>query len=1297
MYLMQQNQDMPTIFIAIADYRDSECIHTLKSIFNNAAHPERICVGVCDQYDDEQRLSEVIDHLPEKQQVRIDEMHYTESQGSGFAWNRAHALNRGETYSLQIHAHMRFLKNWDVDLIMHYEACPSDKAYITYYSPPYTPPNKLSSDSHAWRRVCVGSLGKQGDAQLIHLNRQIINEKDTRQGMYPSPFIVFNFIFAKTEYFQAMPFDPHIFFWGEEIAYSARLWTHGYDIYQLPNKLAYHQWHERDTTKTQDFFHRQHPKNIYSYHRMCHLFNLPIPSAKLDKDPLEELSMYEMGSSRALAAWLDFCGVNLQKRTISKAAKLGFWDMNAYKNAQKQLERNRNGDKHARPHSLNKLNSQRRQMVAKSKIQDVLVCIATSDHAQLSRSLISIFDNAHAPEKIMVSIAWTSATAYAIPDELKDFSSLITVRSVAASPIYNMLHEAIAAWNQQPNILTIRAGVELAKGWDVLVGDASAALKTPAFITQIATSPDALSPARIAAIPLVVGESRLIAVGKADATKTTKTTAYRELESTPLVSFDFLMADASTWFNILPDPYLTSEFEDVVYSARLWTHGVPAYQLNQMLVRNSKSDGVFANKNATTSQALIRTKHMLGIAYSDDNSALFKLNKYGHGESHDVETFWSALCADITNPVTVTNVAENKMPRIFVQIASYRDKQCQYTVKDLFDKATHPDRVFVGICWQTIPEEDEDCFLIVTRPNQVRIVHFNAQESKGACWARHHNQKLWQGEEFTLQIDSHMRFVQGWDETLLKMYRSLPSHKAVLTTYPAGFTPPADFMSEAAYMLVAKGFNKGGIFTMNSKLIKKTDQIKPVPGAFVSACFLFGPATMIQDVPYDPYIYFFGEEISLSVRLWTHGYDIYHPHQHIAWHDWKRANRKTTHFKDHQNWSTLNNMSFARVKYILGGNSPTESKLKNYVTQELQHYGLGKVRTLQEYQKYAGVIFKDKHIDEKAYRGIFSKFVHQSDQKLLPTVYKHASAFNPSDVSMTIQSASVQTEPFINPIRPMIATKGSKLVVPSKDIMQNHMPIKTYESQDVTVYDNFLPEAVYEKLYEFSVATDYKHINTTGNVQRVWNLDNGFPLRSNWNHYYEVLNQKKHPAESTYPLNKPNDLFIEHLNALAPTVQNIIGVPGIDWAHYSLTSWLYPPNTGLSLHNDGSNYTGAYVYFMNKEWRIHWGGLLMVLDRMANDSIEAHKKEHNSHKFHREKWLHESEHNDYAMEVGFARTILPKRNRIVFIAPDAYHIVSKVLPSAGDNVRMTLAGFFNRGVLNKKPQSNMNQSVEHGE
>src|SRR5207253_10520497 len=54
--------------------------------------------------------------------------------------------------------------------------------------------------------------------------------------------------------------------------------------------------------------------------------------------------------------------------------------------------------------------------------------------------------------------------------------------------------------------------------------------------------------------------------------------------------------------------------------------------------------------------------------------------------------------------------------RIFVQIACYRDPECQWTLKDLFEKASNPDRVFAWVVWQYVPEEDGHSFTLETRP-----------------------------------------------------------------------------------------------------------------------------------------------------------------------------------------------------------------------------------------------------------------------------------------------------------------------------------------------------------------------------------------------------------------------------------------------------------------------------------------------------------------------------------------------------------------------------------------------------
>lgn len=299
-------------------------------------------------------------------------------------------------------------------------------------------------------------------------------------------------------------------------------------------------------------------------------------------------------------------------------------------------------------------------------------------------------------------------------------------------------------------------------------------------------------------------------------------------------------------------------------------------------------------------------------------------------------------------------------PRIFVNIASYRDTECQWTVKDLFDKAADPDRVFVGICWQFVPGEDDDCFQVETRPDQVRVAEFLAKESRGVCWARHHSQKLWDGEEYTLQIDSHMRFVPEWDRVALDMLAECPSEKPILSTYPIPYVPPDALSDDAVVTIIPKWFDKNRVLAFRSLSISPEDAPRdPQPAAFCAAGMLFGPSALIADVPYDPHIYFQGEEITLAVRLWTHGWDIFTPNKVIAYHDYTNRADRVRHWKDEVDWVWLNQISVARVRQLLG----VETSADPDVLKDLGDFGLGEARTLTDYEDFSGIDFAKQTIN----------------------------------------------------------------------------------------------------------------------------------------------------------------------------------------------------------------------------------------------------------------------------------------------------------------------------------------------
>jgi hypothetical protein len=53
-------------------------------------------------------------------------------------------------------------------------------------------------------------------------------------------------------------------------------------------------------------------------------------------------------------------------------------------------------------------------------------------------------------------------------------------------------------------------------------------------------------------------------------------------------------------------------------------------------------------------------------------------------------------------------VKKNTSNTIFIQIASYRDPQLLPTLKDMLDKADHPENLRVGICWQHSDKDEWD-------------------------------------------------------------------------------------------------------------------------------------------------------------------------------------------------------------------------------------------------------------------------------------------------------------------------------------------------------------------------------------------------------------------------------------------------------------------------------------------------------------------------------------------------------------------------------------------------------------
>jgi hypothetical protein len=317
-------------------------------------------------------------------------------------------------------------------------------------------------------------------------------------------------------------------------------------------------------------------------------------------------------------------------------------------------------------------------------------------------------------------------------------------------------------------------------------------------------------------------------------------------------------------------------------------------------------------------------------------------------------------------------------PIIFVQIASYRDPECQWTVLDLFSKADRPDLITVGICWQYDPDKDKDCFVVPSpRPNQTKTISFLPSETQGVCWARAQAQTLFEGEDYVLMIDSHMRFVKGWDTALIAELSKCKSKKSFLSNYPPGYKPPNNLEPSPQLAIIQSlPFNDKGDIRFASANLSFTPP-KPLRGAFVAAGYIFAPGQFIKELPYDPYLYFDHEEITLAARAYTNGWDVYSPTKTFIYHfylDLKKGETRALHWADQKDWYKFLDRSRDRYNYLLAGIVP---KNPDHLKQ-IDLYGLGTQRTLKEYENFCGLDFKKKIASKKALEALFIKDLDSS-------------------------------------------------------------------------------------------------------------------------------------------------------------------------------------------------------------------------------------------------------------------------------------------------------------------------------
>ena len=305
--------------------------------------------------------------------------------------------------------------------------------------------------------------------------------------------------------------------------------------------------------------------------------------------------------------------------------------------------------------------------------------------------------------------------------------------------------------------------------------------------------------------------------------------------------------------------------------------------------------------------------------------------------------------------------------KILVEIAAYCDPDLLTTVKSALIQADNPDRIHFSICYQSDNMED---YKELQKIKNCKIKHLKKSEAKGPCYARYLCQQMIDDEEYVFQIDAHMRFTKHWDNKMIEQLLSIKDKKAMISFYPPSLSKELESLpiDDKAFDTPSSNkpiVNEGKFFCGDTSYFiafqpfthdKKEGQI-PVKGAFIAAGNFFSFAEIHKTILHDPEMYYSGDELPMSIRYYTHGWNNYCPNQCYVYHKYLRKERIVP-----KNTAKISKRETEKFAQLIG----LDTKQHN-----LGEYGLGKERTLKQFEEFAGIDFSKKLLSISAQTGQF--------------------------------------------------------------------------------------------------------------------------------------------------------------------------------------------------------------------------------------------------------------------------------------------------------------------------------------
>ena len=297
---------------------------------------------------------------------------------------------------------------------------------------------------------------------------------------------------------------------------------------------------------------------------------------------------------------------------------------------------------------------------------------------------------------------------------------------------------------------------------------------------------------------------------------------------------------------------------------------------------------------------------------------------------------------------------------VLATIAAYEDIEIAYTCASLLADPGLSVRLHVVL------QTDDPALEYAVRATGAEVYRVSRADARGACWPRALGQLQHNGERYWAQFDSHSRFDTGWAQTLASQLESLPN-KAALSSYALPYGPGVnpwspDMVSDMkVHRWGDDGWHCAQVATPRSTLCPDN---RPVPGRSWSAHLHFSRSSWIQEVPYDPAIWFSGEEQTTMVRAWTHGWDVWVPVVCPVYHRYHHESirYRETVSQHKSDWWKYDVISKDRVARVYGWPRPpvhahwaAEGVVLPPDSEGLGVYGIGGERSIDAFISWSGI------------------------------------------------------------------------------------------------------------------------------------------------------------------------------------------------------------------------------------------------------------------------------------------------------------------------------------------------------